>query len=381
VVGGRSSHGVELDACSNPREAGLRSRNDGISPEERFQLVFDACPDATFAVDPFSGFGVCSGRLAAMLGYSPSELAAEVDVVRRLVHRGDRHVFAPGGPADWSMPGQFEAEVRLRHVDGSHAPYVVCGASEGIGRRERAYVLAYVRAVTPERRAQLDRLAPVRELHDGALMTTIVLADDHAVVRSALRLVLDAEPDLQVVGEAGDGDAAIRKVRGHHPDVVVLDLCMPGPSAPDTIRTIRGERPETQVVVLTMRDDPASAKEALASGASAYVLKDDTNAELVDAVRSAARGERYLNPRLGALIAVGPPAKSPDDLSARETEILRLTALGHSTPEIASCLFLSARTVETYRRKVQGKLGHPSRAQLFRYAVMRGLIDTRPGRH
>jgi two-component system response regulator NreC len=202
----------------------------------------------------------------------------------------------------------------------------------------------------------------------------IVLADDHAVVRSGLRMLLDNESDFEVVAEASDVEGAARYVRGHHPGVLVLDLNMPGGSTLDAIPEIRRESPETQIVVLTMQQEPAFARQALSAGALGYVLKEAADEELVEAVRRAAVGESYLNPRLGARIAAEPPPGPPDDLSEREVDVLRLIALGHTNAEIAEQLFLSVRTVETHRSHIQQKLGLSSRAELVGYALDRGLI-------
>jgi two-component system response regulator NreC len=202
----------------------------------------------------------------------------------------------------------------------------------------------------------------------------IVLADDHAVVRAGLRLLLDGEPGFEVVAEAGDVEAAGRYVRGHHPDVLVLDLNMPGGSSLEAIPAIRAESPETQIVVLTMQQEPAFAREALSGGALGYVLKEAADDELVEAVRRAAAGESYLNPRLGARIASEPPPGPPDDLSEREVDVLRLIALGHTNAEIARQLYLSVRTVETHRSHIQQKLSLSTRADLVGYALERGLI-------
>lgn len=209
---------------------------------------------------------------------------------------------------------------------------------------------------------------------DEGVRIRIVLADDHRVVRRGLRLLLDLEPDFEVVAEAGDIDGAQRYVRGHHPEVLVLDLNMPGGSSLDAIPVIRADSPETQIVVLTMQDGPEYAREALGSGAIGYVLKEAADAELVEAIRRAAVGEGYLNPGLGARVAAqatGPP----DDLSQRELEVLRLIALGHTNAEIAGQLFLSVRTVETHRSHIQQKLRLDSRSELVRYALARGLVD------
>jgi two-component system response regulator NreC len=202
----------------------------------------------------------------------------------------------------------------------------------------------------------------------------IVLADDHAVVRSGLRMVLESEPDFEVVAEASDVESAMRYVRGHHPSVLVLDLNMPGGSSLEAIPQLRDSAPETQIVVLTMQQEPAFAREALASGALGYVLKEAADEELVQAVRLAAVGESYLNPRLGARIAAAPPPGPPDDLSQREVDVLRLIALGHTNAEIAGQLYLSVRTVETHRSHIQQKLRLSTRAELVGYALDRGLI-------
>jgi two-component system response regulator NreC len=202
----------------------------------------------------------------------------------------------------------------------------------------------------------------------------IVLADDHAVVRSGLKLVLENEPAFEVVAEASDVDSARRYVRGHRPAVLVLDLNMPGGSSLEAIPAIRKESPQTQIVVLTMQDEPAFARQALSTGALAYVLKEAADDELVEAVRRAAAGETYLNPKLGARVAREPPPGPPDDLSQREVDVLRLIALGHTNAEIAEQLFLSVRTVETHRSHIQQKLRLSSRAELVAYALDRGLI-------
>jgi two-component system response regulator NreC len=205
---------------------------------------------------------------------------------------------------------------------------------------------------------------------------TIVLADDHAVVRSGLRLVLQSEEGMQVVAEAGDVGEALRKVRGYKPRVLVLDLNMPGGSSLEAIPELREAHSETAIVVLTMQDDPAFAREALRAGALAYVLKESADAELVEAVRAAAAGRTYLNPQLGARLAAEPPASGPPgDLSERELQVLRLIALGHTNAEIADQLYLSVRTVESHRAHIQQKLGRSSRSELVRYALEHRLLD------
>jgi two-component system response regulator NreC len=204
----------------------------------------------------------------------------------------------------------------------------------------------------------------------------IVLADDHAVVRSGLRMLLDNESDFEVVAEASDVEGARRYVRGHHPRVLLLDLNMPGTSSLEAIPIIREESPDTQIVVLTMQQEPAFAREALSAGALGYVLKEAADEELVEAVRRAAVGESYLNPRLGARIAAEPPPGPPDDLSDREVEVLRLIALGHTNAEIAGQLYLSVRTVETHRAHIQQKLRMSTRSELVGYALEHALVST-----
>jgi two-component system response regulator NreC len=209
----------------------------------------------------------------------------------------------------------------------------------------------------------------------GVDRISVVLADDHVVVRSALRLLLEGEPDIEVVAEAGDADTAARFVKGHRPTVLILDVNMPGESGLAAIPRIRGETPETQIVVLTMQDETAFARQALQAGVLAYILKEAASEELVKAVRMAAIGKTYLQPELGARLAAEPETPTPDDLSDRELEVLRLIALGHTNNEIAKQLFLSIRTVESHRSHIQQKLGLTNRAELVRYAIDRGLVE------
>jgi len=204
----------------------------------------------------------------------------------------------------------------------------------------------------------------------------VAIADDHAVVRRGLRQVLDIEGDLEVVAEAANLTDALRHVRDHHPDVLLLDLNLPEGLSLDAIPGLRAEFPDTQVVVLTMQDEPAYAREALSAGALAYVLKEVAESELVEAVRRAARGDAYLSPRLGAKVAVAPPAGPPGGLTEREAEVLRLIALGYTNKEIGEQLSLSVRTIETHRAHVQRKLGMGSRSDLVRYALQHGLVAT-----
>jgi two-component system, NarL family, response regulator NreC len=207
---------------------------------------------------------------------------------------------------------------------------------------------------------------------------TLVLADDHAVVRAGLRMLLQAEPGHQVLAEAGTAEDALRYTRAHHPSVLLLDLNMPGRSSLQMIPEIVEAAPETAIVVLTMQEEPAFARQALRAGALGYVLKEAADEELLQAVRLAAHGQTYLNPRLGARLAAEPavPAALPDDLTEREVEVLRLIALGHTNSEIAAQLYLSVRTIESHRAHIQQKIRRTSRAELVQYALEHGFVSS-----
>jgi two-component system, NarL family, response regulator NreC len=230
---------------------------------------------------------------------------------------------------------------------------------------------------------QRERLTPTRDTvslietaPDSPDRTTIVLADDHTIVRSALRALLE-EAEFEVVAEAGDVEEAVRKVLAYKPAVIVLDLSMPGGSSLAAIPRMLSASTQTAVVVLTMEDEPRFAREALRAGALGFVLKEAADTELVEAVRAAVSGLRYLNPRLGGLIAAAPeiPAGPPDDLTEREVEVLRLVALGHTNAEISEQLYLSVRTVESHRARIQHKAGRTTRAELVAYARQHGLLE------
>jgi two-component system response regulator NreC len=204
---------------------------------------------------------------------------------------------------------------------------------------------------------------------------SVVLADDHAVVRSGLRLLL-TQAGMEVAAEAGDVETALRYVLGHKPNVLVLDLNMPGKPSLPAIPSFLEASPETHIVVLTMQQDPQFAREALSLGATAYVLKEAADEELVQAIHSAREGRTYVNPSLGARLATESlrPSGPPGGLTEREVEVLRLIALGHTNAEIAGQLYLSVRTVETHRAHIQQKLGKATRADLVAYALDQGLI-------
>jgi two-component system response regulator NreC len=230
----------------------------------------------------------------------------------------------------------------------------------------------------PDRSSAAGSLAAVKagsEPTEAEGEVSVVLAEDHGVVRSALRMLLDAEGDLTVVAEAGDVESTVRYVRGHQPDVLVLDLNMPGGPSIRAVPQMLEASPETGIVILTMQSDPVFAREAMQAGVLGYILKDAADSELVKAVRAAAQGGTYLQPELGARLAAE-PLGPPDDLSEREVEILRLIALGHTNGEIAEKLYLSVRTVESHRAHIQQKLRMSKRSELVRYALDRNLLES-----
>jgi two-component system response regulator NreC len=205
-------------------------------------------------------------------------------------------------------------------------------------------------------------------------MISIILADDHEIVRDGLRRIVEAEGDMEVVAEAGDADTARRRAAGLKPTVLVLDLNMPGEPSLAAIPSILQGSPETAVVVLTMQDDPAFAREAFRLGARAFVVKHAAGSELVDAIRAAASGETYINPMLGARLAAEPQGP-PGGLTPREIEVLRLVADGYTNPEIAEQLVISIRTVETHRAAIHRKLNTSSRAEVVAFAREHGLVE------
>jgi two-component system, NarL family, response regulator NreC len=208
----------------------------------------------------------------------------------------------------------------------------------------------------------------------------VLVVDDHAVVRSGLRLLLESEQDIEVVGEAGDVREAVLEARATHPDVVLMDVVMPDMSGIEGIPKVLKEAPEAKVLFLSMQDDPRYVREAFEGGASGYVLKEAADTELVAAVREVARGGRYVHPELGARLAVAQVEElaraEADPLSDREHEVLRLLALGHTNHEIAEMLFISVRTAETHRAHIMQKLRLSTRAELVRYALDQGLLES-----
>jgi two-component system response regulator NreC len=206
---------------------------------------------------------------------------------------------------------------------------------------------------------------------------TIVLADDHTVVREGLRALLEHDGQMEVVAEASDAESALRYVRGHKPDVLVLDLNMPGRDSLEIIPEIAGASPGTHVVVLTMQHEPSFARAALRAGAAGYVLKDAAQSVLIQAIEAAREGRTYVDPTVGARLAAEPLSRDghPDGLSGREVDVLRLIALGHTNAEAAHVLNISVRTVETHRGHIQQKTGLGARSQLVRYAQEHGVLN------
>lgn len=210
-------------------------------------------------------------------------------------------------------------------------------------------------------------------------MIRILVVDDHAVVRSGLRSLIEREEDIECAGEAGNAADAVREARFLQPDVVVLDVTLPDKSGIEALPAIQAAAPDAKVLVLSMQDDPSYVREAFAAGARGYVLKEAADTEVVNAVREVASGGSYVHPALGArLVAAEAAARAraeEDPLSEREREVLRLLALGHTNQEIAKTLFISVRTAETHRAHIMQKLRLSTRAELVRYALANDLLD------
>lgn len=208
----------------------------------------------------------------------------------------------------------------------------------------------------------------------------VVIADDHNVMRAGLRLLIDAEPDLEVVGEASSGRGALEQTLEHQPDVALLDLSMPGGGVP-AVEAIRSQAPATRVLILSMHDDEAYLRGVLAAGASGYVIKASGNAELLTAIRNVHSGRSYINVTLGeaglsdlfSRQATGPLGKG-EPLTSREQQVLTLVAQGHTNTEVADKLGVSVKTVSNDRSRINENLGFSSRAELVRYALEAGLL-------
>jgi len=207
----------------------------------------------------------------------------------------------------------------------------------------------------------------------------VLVVDDHAIVRSGLRRVLDAEPDIETVSEAENADRAVFEAMEHKPDIVLMDVVMPGKSGIEGLPALLQAVPTVQVLILSMQDDPRYVREAFEAGASGYVLKEAADTEVITAVRAVAAGERDVHPALGARLLAAEVEErkraEADPLSEREREVLRLLALGHTNQEIAKLLYISVRTAETHRAHIMQKLRLSSRAELVRYALAEGLLE------
>jgi two-component system, NarL family, response regulator NreC len=204
--------------------------------------------------------------------------------------------------------------------------------------------------------------------------TSVVLADDHNVIRAGLRALLEAAPDLRVIGEAADAAGAAKLVADRRPDVLVLDLQMPGADPRRDVPRLREQVPGTAIVVLTMQSDPRVARDLLRAGAAGFVLKQAADRNLGEAIRAAAAGGSYVDPRLGGELAKL-EADPLESLTERELELLRLVALGHTNREIGERLFLSVRAIEVNRAKLQEKIGVASRPELVRFAIANRVIE------
>jgi len=204
----------------------------------------------------------------------------------------------------------------------------------------------------------------------------VLIAEDHEIVRQGLKLLVDGEPDMEVVGEAGDGSSALKRVESLKPTVAVLDVAMPEMSGLQAAREIRQRMPETAIVVLTRYSDQAYVQELLRVGASAYVLKQSASRELLKAIRAAARGERYVDANLGEHGAHARDRRGVrmSGITERETDVLRLMALGHSNKEISASLGVSVKTVEVHKTNAMRKLGLQGRIDVVKYAVLQGWL-------
>jgi two-component system response regulator NreC len=211
----------------------------------------------------------------------------------------------------------------------------------------------------------------------GNKHVTVVLADDHVVVREGLRLLLDAQRGVDVLAEAGDLGSALAAVQRHRPDVLVIEAFMDGEPCLPVIRSLAERHPDTRVVVLTAHQEPHLAGEAIRLGAAGYVPKTAVGRQLLRAIRMAAAGNTYLEPQLGARLAADVAAAklAAPELTERELEVLRLIARGHTNREIGERLFISVRTVENHRARIQRKLGRASRSDLVDYVIERRLVE------
>ena len=212
----------------------------------------------------------------------------------------------------------------------------------------------------------------------------LVVADDHAILRSGLRMLINAQPDMEVVGEAADGIEAVQAVQQANPDVAILDVTMPKSGGLDAIKEIVTRSQSVRVLLLTMHEEPAYLRTALAAGAAGYVLKKSVDADLLAAIRAVYKGRTYVDSELAEILVRDAFGRKEDGtgsvadsvLSDRELQVLKLVAEGFSSREIAEQIYISTKTVETYRARFAEKLGLKSRAQIVRYALNLGLLSS-----
>jgi two-component system, NarL family, response regulator NreC len=264
-----------------------------------------------------------------------------------------RSPVSPGAGSCWIRltTDDDRAHLRMRFASGRGSLYVVS-------------VRLHLASVPADAERSDQASPPIR----------VVLADDHTLVRRSLRLLLEEEDGVDVVGEAVDVSSVTRLVHGDTPHVLVLDLQMPGTSSIETIRRLRDQVPDTDIVVVTMEPSPTFVQRAIDAGAIGVVLKDRADDELPIAVRRAAQGEEYVSSRIAAALQGLRRAINGDGLSPRETEVLRLIALGHTSAEIARSLHVSVRTIDSHRASIHRKLGLRTRADLVHLALRRGLV-------
>ena len=326
-------------------------------------------------------FGEQTGiRVRFESGLGPERLPAEVETaLYRIVQESLTNIVKHSRARNVSVvlirkPGAVAAVIE---DDGQ-------GFDPAFGARGRLRSRGDAGARRPARRPASDRVGrggrgDARRGGSPGMSVRVLIVDDHAVFRAGLKLLIDAEDDLEAVGEAGTARDAVFQARALKPDVILMDVVMPDQSGLDVVPTLLHERPETKVLVLSMQDDPQYVRQAFANGASGYILKEAADTEVVAAIREVAGGNNYVHPAVGARLIAAETEEAKraeeDPLSDREREVLRLLALGHTNQEISAQLFISVRTAETHRAHIMQKLRLSSRAELVRYALEQGVLE------
>ena len=372
----------DLEAAAGQLQRARREHAPGRPPPRR-----RAAPEGARRLRPRAGHRAPRGDIPRAHGARGSSRAAARRGALAVRRRDDAVPHHAGSPDQCGQARPGEAREHRPHAAGRERRGRDRGRRPGPRERRR---LERSRA---SRDARADRarrgaagsgvVARLRHyaLDRGADLVTIrvLVVDDHAVVRSGLRRVLEAEDDIEVVAEAGDLRDAVFEARAHKPDVILMDVVMPGASGIEATPAVLKEARDAKVLMLSMQDDPRYVREAFSAGASGYVLKEAVDAEVVDAVREVAGGGRYVHPVLGARLIQAEAEErahaEEDPLSEREREVLRLLALGHTNQEIAKMLYLSVRTVETHRAHIMQKLRLTTRAELVRFAIDHGLLE------